>query len=115
MNFFGFGSASDFQNVFDGFFKIEQPFFDNNANCPTLVEFSHVLDELLLLGSPRKLNGGVPITGLWPGMAEDLWQRYLDYTNSNPDAIDTKIFLEFHNSKRVRPVGIPAIFSKFLL
>ena len=104
MNFFGFGSANDFTDVFSPFLEDAKPFLDHTTDCPTMVEFSHVIDDLLLQGAPRKANGGTPITELWPGMAENVWKRWLDYTDSNPDAIHTKVFFEFHNSKRLRPV-----------
>ncbi|KAH6997370.1 hypothetical protein EDB80DRAFT_814593 [Ilyonectria destructans] len=114
LTFFGFGVTGDFQDVFDDFFEASKPLQDHTVDCPTLVEFSHVQDEFLLLGSPRKAVGAVPITNLWPGMAEELWERFLDYTNSNPDASDTKCFFEFHNSKRVRPetTCIPIVVPK---
>lgn len=105
VTFFGFGAVRDFKAVFDNFFEAAKPFHDHSVDCPTLVEFSHVQDEILLQGSPRKAVGGTPFTGLWPGMAEEVWKRYVEYTDANPDAIDTKYFFEFHNSKRFRPVS----------
>ncbi|KAM6511531.1 hypothetical protein FALCPG4_016536 [Fusarium falciforme] len=103
VTFFGFGAVGDFKAVFDDFFGAAKPFHDHSVDCPTLVEFSHVQDEILLQGSPRKAVGGTPFTGLWPGMAEEVWKRYVEYTDANPDAVDTKYFFEFHNSKRFRP------------
>ncbi|KAI8649943.1 FAD-binding PCMH-type domain-containing protein [Fusarium sp. Ph1] len=103
VTFFGFGAVGDFKAVFDDFFGAAKPFHDHSVDCPTLVEFSHVQDEILLQGSPRKAVGGTPFTGLWPGMAEQVWKRYVEYTDANPDAVDTKYFFEFHNSKRFRP------------
>ncbi|RSL44261.1 hypothetical protein CEP53_011305 [Fusarium sp. AF-6] len=103
VTFFGFGVVEDFKAVFDSFIDAVKPFHDHCVVCPTLVEFSHVQDEILLQGSPRKAVGGTPFTGLWPGMAEEVWKRYVEYTDANPDAIDTKYFFEFHNSKRFRP------------
>ncbi|KAL2672499.1 hypothetical protein Neosp_013211 [[Neocosmospora] mangrovei] len=103
VTFFGFGAVGDFKAVFDDFFEAAKPFHDHSVDCPTLVEFSHVQDEILLQGSPRKAVGGTPFTGLWPGMAEEVWRRYVEYTDANPDAVDTKYFFEFHNSKRFRP------------
>ncbi|KAL6355656.1 hypothetical protein LRP88_11260 [Fusarium phalaenopsidis] len=103
VTFFGFGAVRDFKAVFDDFFGAAKPFHDHSVDCPTLVEFSHVQDEILLQGSPRKAVGGTPFTGLWPGMAEEVWKRYVEYTDANPDAVDTKYFFEFHNSKRFRP------------
>ncbi|EEU37678.1 uncharacterized protein NECHADRAFT_87455 [Fusarium vanettenii 77-13-4] len=103
VTFFGFGAIEDFKAVFDDFFEPAKPFHDHSVDCPTLVEFSHVQDEILLKGSPRKAVGGTPFTGLWPGMAEEAWKRYIEYTDANPDAVDSKYFFEFHNSKRFRP------------
>jgi hypothetical protein len=106
LNFFGLGSVNDFQDVFETFLQSSHPFLDQTTHCPSLVEFSHVIDDLLLLGAPRKANGGAPITSLHPGLPEDLYLRWLRYTEDNPDVRDTKIFLEFHNSKRVAPVWL---------
>lgn len=106
VTFFGFGAVGDFKAVFDDFFGAAKPFHDHSVDCPTLVEFSHVQDEILLQSSLRKAVGGTPFTGLWPGMAEEVWKRYVEYTDANPDAVDTKYFFEFHNSKRFRPASL---------
>lgn len=104
MNFFGLGTVDDFEDIFEPFIKVAKPFLDHTSVCPSLVEFSHVIDDLLLLGSPRKANGGAPITDLHPGMPEEIWDRWMRYTDANPDARDTKVFLEFHMSIRRKPV-----------
>jgi hypothetical protein len=103
LNFFGLGSADRFKDIFEPFTDVAHPFLDHNTQCPSLVEFSHVIDDLLLLGAPRKANGGAPITDLHPGMPEEIWDRWLRYTDANPDARNTKIFLEFHMSIRQKP------------
>ncbi|KAK5059702.1 hypothetical protein LTR84_009585 [Exophiala bonariae] len=103
LNFFGLGAVEDFEDVFEPFLKAGTQFLNHTTHCPSLVEFSHVIDDLLLQGAPRKANGGAPITSLWPGMAEEVWDRWMSYTDANPDARQTKVFLEFHNSKRQRP------------
>lgn len=106
MNFFGLGSADSFQDVFEPFLKVEKPLLDRITDCPSLVEFSHVIDDLLLRGAPRKANGGAPVTNLHPGMPEELWDRWMRYTDAYPDARETKLFLEFHQSIRLKPVRI---------
>jgi hypothetical protein len=84
----------------------EKPFSDDINIYKNLVELSHALDEMLLHGGRRKLNSSILFTGLWTGMAEDLWERFLQYTNANPDSLNSKMFFEFHHSARLRPVRI---------
>ena len=105
LNFTALGHPDDFKDLFDFFFKASKPFADHTTDCPSLVELSHVLDGLLLSGPRRKATGALPITGLWPGLAEEIWGHWLNYTNSNPDSIDTKIIFEFHRTIRRRPVS----------
>ncbi|KAK0109393.1 hypothetical protein ONS96_003207 [Cadophora gregata f. sp. sojae] len=105
VNFNGVGQASNIPEAFEPFLAMK-PIFDQEKKFKTMPEFSHVLDDLLLLGAPRKTTASAPITELWPGMVEEILKEYLDYTNSTPDATaHTKVFFEFLHAKRLKPEG----------
>lgn len=71
---------------------------------PSLVAFSHTMDETLLEGKLRGAMGGVPITGLRPGLAEDVWKRFVAYTSLNPGTASALVAFEFLNCKRIQLV-----------
>ncbi|KAH6949389.1 hypothetical protein BKA56DRAFT_603285 [Ilyonectria sp. MPI-CAGE-AT-0026] len=103
LNFTLCGSVDKFSGLFKYFLEGLNPLGDTTTNYPSLVELSHALDELLLAGPDRIATAGLPIVKISSKLIEGLWQRWLDYTNSNPDAVNTKIVFELHKTTRHRP------------
>lgn len=86
------------------FLKVANPLSDTVTKCETMAETATALNHMLLGSRPRRASKGVPITQLWPGLPQELWERWLAYTNANPDAVNSKITLECFMSARLRPV-----------
>lgn len=70
----------------------------------SISDLSHSFDDSLLKGLPRVMNAGSVVTDLWPGMGEELWDSFVAYTAASPDVIDSMVALEFHSTRRKRPV-----------
>lgn len=70
----------------------------------SISDLSHSFDDALLKGPPRVMNAGCVVTDLWPGMGEELWDSFIAYTDSSPDVVGSMVALEFHATRRKRPV-----------
>ncbi|KAH7137504.1 hypothetical protein B0J13DRAFT_640030 [Dactylonectria estremocensis] len=103
LNFTLCGSKNQFSGLFKFFVEGLSPLSDTTTSYPSLVELSHALDELLLAGPRRIATGSLPIVKISPKLIDELWQRWLDYTSSNPDAVRTKVIFELHRTTRLRP------------
>jgi|SRR5689334_4600026 hypothetical protein len=91
-----------------------KPLNDSLTTFPSLVELSHCLDDLLLDGPPRIATGALPVMNITPTLVYKLWERWLEYTDRNPDAASTKVVFEMHKAKRVRPVRLSHLLRNFL-
>lgn len=103
--------------VISRFLKVAKPLSDTVTKCETMAETETALGHMLLGSRPRRASKGVPITQLWPGLAQKLWERRLAYTTANPDAVDSKITLECFMSAQLRPyvVGEKITYPLILL
>ncbi|KAF5010514.1 hypothetical protein FDECE_3331 [Fusarium decemcellulare] len=102
-NITGLGSVNQHAELFSSLFDGITPIFDHFTDCPSPVEISHVMDDLLLGGPRRIATAGVPITAIAPGLLQNVWDDWLNYTASNPDSLSTKVVFELHGTKRYRP------------
>ncbi|KAH7133850.1 hypothetical protein EDB81DRAFT_887662 [Dactylonectria macrodidyma] len=103
LNFTLCGSGDLFSGLFEFFLEGLSPLSDTTTNYPSLVELSHALDKLLLAGPRRISTGSVPLVDISPKLVHELWQRWLEYTNSNLDVVSTKVVFELHRTIRLRP------------
>lgn len=65
---------------------------------------SHAMDSLLQ-GGPRRVISVMPlVTGLWPNLTQAVYDKWLQYTNSDPDAVGSMVGIECHAASRLSPV-----------
>jgi hypothetical protein len=113
----GISPSTHYNEVFDLLHQAAKPLVDHQKEFETLDDLSHSLDKVLLGGPPRVMNAGALMTQLWSGMAETLWEKWLQYTDSDPDVSKSIVALEFHSTMRRTPVnlffslGVPFSFS----
>lgn len=105
LNFTGIGDPSRYDDVWTSFREAAEPSLEQTVADLSLPDLSHSFDDALLNGPPRVMNTGCVVTDLWPGMAEELWQSFITYTESSSDVVDSMIALEFHATRRKNPVG----------
>ncbi|KAH8654337.1 hypothetical protein BGZ61DRAFT_500573 [Ilyonectria robusta] len=102
LNFTLCGSGDLFSGLFEFFLGGLSPLSDITTSYPSLVELSHALDRLLLAGPRRIATGSVPVVDISPKLVHELWQRWLEYTDSNLDVVSTKVVFELHRTIRLR-------------
>lgn len=104
LNFTGVGDPDLYEDVWTSFREAAKPSMEQTVGELSIRDLSHSFDDALLKGPPRVMNAGCVVTNLWSGMAEELWQTFITYTASSPDVVDSMIALEFHATRRNRPV-----------
>lgn len=104
LNFTGVGDPNRYNDVWTSFREAAEPFMEQTVANLSIPGLSHSFDDALLNGPPRVMNAGCVVTDLWPGMAEELWQSFITYTESSSDVVDSMIALEFHATRRIHPV-----------
>lgn len=104
LNFTGVGDPDRYEDVWNLFREAAKPFMEQTVGELSISDLSHSFDDALLKDPPRVMNAGCVVTNLWPGMAEELWQTFITYTTSSPDVVDSMVALEFHATRRNRPV-----------
>lgn len=104
LNFTGVGDPDRYNDVWSSFREAAKPSMEQTVGSLSISDLSHSFDDALLKGPPRVMNAGCVVTGLWPGMAEELWESFMTYTASSPDVVDSMVALEFHATRRKHPV-----------
>lgn len=104
----GIAPSTCYDEAVDLFHQAAKPLVDQQREFETLDDLSHSLDHVLLGGPPRVMNAGAIITRLWSEMAEELWGKWLRYTDSNQDVSRSIVALEFHSTLRRNPVRPPS-------
>lgn len=104
LKFTGVGDPDRYEDVWNPFREAAKPFMEQTVGELSISDLSHSVDDALLKGPPRVMNAGCVVTNLWPGMAEELWQTFITYTASSPDVVNSMVALEFHATRRNRPV-----------
>ena len=104
LSFTGVGSPDQYNDVWTLFREAARPSTEKTVGNLSMSDLSHSFDDALLKGPSRVMNAGCVVTELWPGMGEELWESFLVYTASSPDVVESMIALEFHTTRRKRPV-----------
>lgn len=104
LNFTGVGDPNHYNDVWTSFREAARPSMERTVGNLSMSDLSHSFDDSLLKGPPRVMNAGCVVTDLWPGMGEELWDSFVAYTAANPDVVESMVALEFHATRRQRPV-----------
>ncbi|KAF2424440.1 FAD-binding domain-containing protein [Tothia fuscella] len=95
--------SEGFDDLIQQYFPVSKAIRDETERFDTIYDLSHSFDHVLL-GGPRRVLGAVPmVTGFWPGMAEEVRDRWIRYTKDNVDVTGSMVALEFHSTKRRNP------------
>lgn len=70
-----------------------------------MLAVSHIADAQFALVPPRLIIRGALVTDLWTDMMLDLWARWCEFTEKNPDARATSVLWELSKAEKIAAIA----------
>ncbi|KAF9559582.1 FAD-binding domain-containing protein [Agrocybe pediades] len=89
-------------------FRALNPAVDTCKAVRDMLAVSHGADAMMKVAPPKLIIRGTLITDLYPDMMLDVWQKWVAFTEENPDARATSILWELSGADRIADVASDA-------